>query len=127
MGIELNASDLNYVLIDVDENHDVSIVGANRLALADTRSRSALAAFQSALLTTLNDAAPTLIAVKSKPESGQMRAGAAALKMEGLLLANASCEVLFVSGARVNKVTDTADGLYAYLQPAYKAALAAAQ
>jgi precorrin-6B methylase 2 len=86
MGVELNASDLCYVLLNVTSDaHEV--LAANRLRLADTRSRSALSAFQSALLTTMNDGAPDLIAVKTKPESGRLRAGSAALKMEALLLA----------------------------------------
>lgn len=54
-----------------------------------------------------------------------MQAGAASLKMEAILLANAPCAVAFVSGARINQ-TDAEDlSLYAYLQPALKAAVAA--
>ena len=124
MGVELNAAELRYVVIEADgDNYDVR--AANRLTLADTRSRSALAAFQSAIVTTLNEASPDLIAVKAKPEAGQMRAGAAALKMEGILLANAHCDTEFVSGARINKIADTRSGLHAYLHPALRTAVAA--
>lgn len=53
-----------------------------------------------------------------------MRAGAAALKMEGILLAAAQCDVEFISGKRIN-ACGNGDGLKAYHQPAYKAAVAA--
>jgi len=126
LGVELNAAELRYVVLEIDEA-GYQVLAANRLTLADTRSGTALAAFQSAITTALNEAAPDLIAIKSKPESGQMRAGAAALKMEGILLANAKCNVEFISGAKINKVAETANELHGYLQPAFKAALAAAK
>ena len=107
------------------QGEKTSIKAANRLSLSDTRSRAVLVAFQSVVVTTLNDAAPERIAIKAKPENGRMRAGAAALKMEGIVLANAHCDVQFISGARVNRVETIENGLYAYLQDALKTALAA--
>jgi hypothetical protein len=54
-----------------------------------------------------------------------MRAGAAALKMEGIILANSPCSVDFVSGARINACAVSDESLHAYLQPSLKAAHAA--
>lgn len=124
IGIELDSNKLNYVIVEGTRAH-FTVQSANRLSLAETRSRGALVAFQDALKALFNSASPDLIAIKDKPESGRMRAGAAALKMEGIALANAPCEIDFVSGARVNKVQETEPSLFAYLQPAYKTALSA--
>ena len=126
MGVELNGSELRYVVLQYGAEGGFEIAAANRMRLAETRSGPALSALHSAITTTLNELAPDLIAIKAKPETGQMRAGAAALKLEALLLASARCDVDFVSGARVNKVDETSDDLHKYLAPAYKTALAAA-
>ncbi|MFN4088391.1 MAG: DUF3010 family protein, partial [Alphaproteobacteria bacterium] len=103
---------------------DCRVTHANRLVLTDTRSRESLRAFQGAVTTLLNGTNPQIIGVKAKPETGQMRAGAAALKMEGIILACANCEVDFVSGKRINACAD-GEAIRAYLQPAFKAATAA--
>lgn len=123
MGVEFRASEMLYVVVETD-GATFNVLAANRMTLSDTRSRRSLVSFQSAISATLNDAAPDRIAVKAKPENGRMRAGAAALKMEGILLANAACEVQFISGARIKKVADHPNELHAYLQPALKTALA---
>jgi hypothetical protein len=125
MGVEFAASNLNYVVIELNDKNEVQIVQSNRLVLGDTRSRDSLISFQNAVSTLFNAAAPTLIGIKSKPESGAMMAGAAALKMEGIVLANSPCTVDFVSGARINKCAVEDPTLFAYLQPALKAAHAA--
>lgn len=125
MGVEINAAELRYVIINVEAEARYDIEAANRLTLSDTRSPAALSAFQSAVITTLREMRPDLLAIKSKPEVGRLRAGAAAMKIEGILLANAQCEVDFVSGARVNKVEDQENDLHGYLQPALKCAIAA--
>ena len=123
LGIELEANKLNYVLV-VTEGEQYKVSQSNRLELTDTRSKDSLRSFQNAVATLMNGTKPDIIAIKDKPESGQMRAGAAALKMEGILLATAACDVDFVSGKRVNACED-GEGLKKYHQPAYRAALAA--
>lgn len=122
LGIEFASSNMHYVVIELAEDNEIRVLQSNKLVLGDTRSRDALVAFQRAVSTLLNLVVPGTIAIKAKPESGQMRAGAAALKMEGIVLANAPCEVDFVSGARINACTVADDRLRAYLQPALKAA-----
>jgi hypothetical protein len=124
IGIELDSNRLNYVVVEGTRN-DFNVKSANRLSLSETRSRGALVSFQDGLKALFNSESPDVLGIKDKPETGKMRAGAAALKMEALALANAPCEVDFVSGARVNHVAETDDSLYAYLQPALKTALAA--
>lgn len=123
LGVEFAAKKLCYVLL-VCEGDDCKVAQSNRLELSDTRSRESLRSFQSAISTLLNGTKPDIIGLKTKPETGAMRAGAAALKMEGILLATAPCDVDFVSGQRVNACPD-GEGLKAYHQPAFKAALAA--
>lgn len=124
LGIEFESNQMNYVLVDGDANAH-TIVQRNRLVLGDTRSREALVAFQVAVQTLYNAARPELIAIKSKPESGQLRAGAAALKMEGIALANAPCEVTFISGAKINRCDSENDVIHKYQLAAYKAAVVA--
>lgn len=121
LGIEFESSNMNYV--GISDEDDTHVITSSRMTLGGTRDRDALVAFQNATRTLLNDFNPDVIAIKTKPESGQMRSGAAALKMEGILLANAPCSVEFVSGKRINAIEDDGVSLYRYLQPAYKTAL----
>lgn len=123
LGIEFASSNMNYVGIS-DEGDAITVITASRMVLGETRDRDALVAFQDASKTLLNDFAPDFIGIKAKPEAGQMRSGAAALKMEGILLANAPCPVEFISGQKLNKIGNEDRSLYVYLQPAYKAAIA---
>jgi hypothetical protein len=125
MGIEFDASKMHYVLIELLDDGSTAVSQSNKLVLGATRSRESLVAFQNAALTLFNSARPDLIGIKTKPEAGQMKAGAAALKMEGILLANAPCPVDFVSGARINACTVVDETLHKYLLPALKAAHAA--
>ncbi len=125
MGVEFAASNMNYVVVELTDKNEMNVIQSNRLVLGDTRSRASLIAFQNGVSTLFNAAAPNLIAIKSKPEAGAMMAGAAALKMEGIVLANSPCDVDFVSGARINKCEVVDPALFAYLQPALKAAHAA--
>lgn len=122
LGIEFNSSNLHYVLIE-KEGNGFQVLQSNRLVLAATRSRDALVAFQSAIQTLYNSSAPNHIAIKEKPESGSMKAGAPALKMEGITLANAPCAVEFISGARINQCQASRGPLPKYLEPALKAAV----
>lgn len=124
LGIEFAGSDMFYVVIDSADGVK-SIGSGSRLSLGETRSRTALMAFQSAVTTLINETVPDRVAIKAKPENGNMRAGAAALKMEGIVLANCRCDVDFVSGARVNKAEAIPNEMYGYLQPALRAAVAA--
>ncbi len=123
LGIEFASSNMNYVGISY-EGDTITVVTASRMELGGTRDRDALVAFQDAYRTLLNDFAPDFIGIKAKPETGQMRSGAAALKMEGIVLANAPCPVEFISGQKINKIKDEDKSLYVYLQPALKAAIA---
>lgn len=125
IGIEFSASDMNYVVVRQVDDGDIAVHEANRLTLADTRSPDALRAFQKAVKTLINDSSPDRVAIKSKPEKGALKAGPAALKMEALVLAALSCEVLFISGARINRRSDPAQPLKAYHVPAFKAAACA--
>lgn len=125
MGIEFAGSSMIYVVVELDDKNDVRILQKNRLVLGETRARDSLVAFQAAVSTLFNSASPGLIGIKAKPEAGAMKAGAAALKMEGIVLANSPCEVDFISGSRINKITSEDEALFAYLQPALKAARAA--
>jgi hypothetical protein len=122
LGIDFASSNMNYVGISYDGETQI-VVTSSRMILGGTRERDALVAFQDATKTLLNDFAPDYIAIKAKPESGQMRSGSAALKMEGIVLANAPCPVEFVSGQKINIIEDEDKSLYGYLQPALKAAI----
>ena len=125
MGIEFAGSTMNYVVIESNTDNEVHVRQANRLMMGDTRSRDSLVSFQNAVSTLFNATSPNLVGIKAKPEAGAMMAGAASLKMEGIVLANSPCEVDFVSGARVNKCEVEDKKLYAYLQSALKTAHAA--
>lgn len=122
LGIEFAASQTTYVLLERSNDGTIVVKQSDRMFLGGTRSCEALRAYQSAVLTLLNDTAPDVIAIKDKPERGGMQAGAAALKMEGILLANVTCKVEFVSGVRVKKCSVTETSLHAYFQPALKTA-----
>ena len=124
LGVEFSSNNLHYVLLEGDGD-TFKVLQNNRLVLAETRSRDALVAFQNAIHTLYNSTAPDRLAIKEKPESGRMKAGAAALKMEGITLANAPCPVEFISGARINQCPASRGNLPKYLEPALKAAVLA--
>jgi len=121
IGIELESNRMNYVVIRKVDN-SFEIISSNRIVLSNTRERNALIAFQDAVKSLFNASNPEVIAIKEKPESGRLRAGAASMKMEGIILANAPCKVDFVSGRRINQSDATAEELYGYLQTALKTA-----
>lgn len=124
LGIDISSNNLYYVLLE-SNGETFNVLQSNRLMLIETRSRDALVAFQNAIQTLYNSTAPDRLAIKDKPESGRMRAGAAALKIEGITLANAPCPVDFISGARINKCLASRGKLPKYLEPALKAAVVA--
>lgn len=124
LGIEFSSNKLIYVLVEMTDG-DLSVLSSNKLELTDTRDRDALVAFQTALKTVFNATAPDVIGIKAKPEKGQMSAGAAALKMEGILLACSPCPVRFLSGAKINACEAPEDGMKKYQIPSLKSAILA--
>lgn len=125
LGIEFSSNKLIYVLI---ENFDSELIirSSNKLELSATRDREALVAFQTALRAVYNATAPDVIGIKAKPENGQMSAGAAALKMEGISLACSPCPVHFFSGVKINACKTPDDiRMKKYQIPALKSAILA--
>lgn len=120
MGIEFKGKDMYYVIIDDDD--PTKVLEGNRITLSHTRSKDAITSFQDAVKSVFNSTAPTVLGIKLKMEAGQKAAGAAALKMEALVLANAPCDVEFVSGHKINQVPEPDENLLKYLHPAFKAA-----
>lgn len=125
MGVTLDGSRLGFVVINKDSSGAVNIVGTGKVDLKSTREADDLKAFRSTLSEVLAGASPSAIAVKAKPEKGQMSAGAGALKMEAVLMVEAPCPVSFVSAQKVAKIAP-AERLLVYLQDAYKAAVSVA-
>ncbi len=121
IGLEFDSKKMNYVVIQKTGN-GYEIINANRIILAETRERGALMAFQDAIKALYNSVQADFIGIKSKPEAGRLRAGAASMKMEGIALANAPCDVDFVSGKRVNQSDAKDNNYFGYLQPALKTA-----
>jgi len=121
MGIELTGHSLIYVLVEKDADA-LTVRNSSKLELLDGRSPDSLRHFQTALVTILTEAHPDLIALKDKPQSGGMQAGAPAIKMEALLLMAAACEVRFTTGSAIKNCTATDGVLRKYEHPAYKAA-----
>lgn len=122
LGIDFDANKAHFVLVEA-EAENLSVTFKERLTLAETRSAAEMAAFRDAFRKVIEQAAPEVISIRAKPENGQMRAGAAALKMEAVILAEATVPVEFVSSVKASKQEEHA-GLFAYLQPAFKAAAA---
>ena len=81
MGIEFASTNLHYVVIELQEDGSIVVLQANRLVLGETRSRDSLVSFQNAVSVLFNSTKPAFIGIKTKPETGKLRAGAAALKM----------------------------------------------
>jgi Holliday junction resolvasome RuvABC endonuclease subunit len=125
IGIDFDANRLNYVVVNGGNAGDTRVVTSGKLTLEDSRDADAVRTFSVELAEILGGISPDVIAIKSKPENGQMRAGASALKMEALLLVRSSCPVYFLSAQRVEKAAEKNDDLYAYQQSAWKAAVSA--
>jgi Holliday junction resolvasome RuvABC endonuclease subunit len=122
LGIDFDANKAHFVLVS-EENGSLSVCFKERITLTETRSAKEMTAFRDAFRKVLEQASPEAVSIRAKPENGQMRAGAAALKMEAVILAEATVPVEFVSSVKASKQEDR-DGLFAYLQPAFKAAAA---
>jgi hypothetical protein len=123
VGIDFEGRSLLYVVVTLQDDGTRLVGESGKFGLDDTRAASAIAAFERGIVEVFGMAAPDRVAFKAKPESGQMRAGAAALKMEAIAMARAPCEVVFVTPQKTNAVADP-EGLFAYLKGAYKAAVA---
>lgn len=121
LGIDFDATKVAFALV-VRDGDGFSVIAKDRIQLAETRVAADMAAFKVAIVKLLESTSPDEIAIRTKPEVGQMRAGAAALKMEAIILSESKVPVEFVSGAKVNK-EQNGEKLFAYLQPAYKAAV----
>jgi hypothetical protein len=122
LGIELDSNRLCYVLISGTAPTDAVVKVSGKLQIGETREADDIRMFAAQVGSLVADLAPHCIAVKAKPESGQMRAGAAALKMEAILIAKSACDVYFLSPQRLKPIDENAD-LFAYLQGAWKAAI----
>lgn len=122
LGIELDSNRLCYVLAAGTSPTDASVSASGKLQMGETREAVDIRKFAAQVTSLLADLSPEVIAVKAKPESGQMRAGAAAIKMEAILIAQSACDVYFLSPQRLKPIDDNAD-LFAYLQGAWKAAI----
>lgn len=124
LGIEFSSNKLIYVLVESLDGQ-LLVQSTNKIELSGTRDREALIAFQTALKAVYATTAPDVIGIKTKPEKGQMSAGAAALKMEGISLANSPCPVYFLSGSKINACQAPEDGMKKYQIPALKSAILA--
>ena len=120
LGVEFSASEMRYTILD-SKNDNIRVIDSGRLKLTDTRDPGALRTFSTAVDAVLTSAAPNIVGIKLKPESGNMRSGAAALKMEGIFLSRLPCGVKFISGAKISK-TFVPDSVKRYLSAAYAAA-----
>ncbi|MEQ8284883.1 DUF3010 family protein [Thalassospira sp.] len=103
IGIDFNAHQMCYIVIE-GEQENFDILDYNKIALSSTRSSGDLQTFQVAVSGLLKDATPNKIAIKQKNEKGFRSMGPAGLKMEGLLLASAECEVVFISSKKTQKI-----------------------
>lgn len=124
VGVDFDASKALFVVVEGDAAGDCAVVETRRMQLDDTRSASAMKAVRDEIRDFLSAQAADAISIRAKPENGQMRAGAAALKMEALVMAESGgADLSFVSSVKAGKLPD-APGLFAYFQTAYKAAAA---
>lgn len=125
LGIDFEGSDTIYVVItDADGTRRMETSG--RIVLGDEREATDLRAFHRAVSTLLHDTKPDVIGMKKKPHGGGMSAGAAAIKMEALVLIAADSPVkLFTPQHLSRRVTYDGDGVYKYLHDAARAAIAA--
>jgi hypothetical protein len=124
VGVDFDANKVLFVVVEGGPEGEPSIVDTKRFQLDDTRDADAMKKVRDEIRGLLAAHADACLSIRSKPENGQMRAGAAALKMEALVLAESgSAEVSFVSSVKAGKMPE-APGLFAYLQTAYKAASA---
>lgn len=118
MGVDFEPKRLLHVTA-----RDGILAESGMIGFGATRSAEDVRAFASEFSRIVASVRPDLIHVRSKPEKGQMRAGAAALKMEALVLCLSGCPVRHLSPRSLARIDDNPD-LFAYQQGAWKAALA---
>lgn len=123
LGIEFQSDQTIWVSIIV-ENDVVSSFESGFLKIHGTKSASDMKQYAADLKQLFADYPAMKIAIKDKPETGRMRAGAAAMKMEGVFLLTAPCEVVFMSARAVGKAMETASGVKEKYKDAYRAAVA---
>jgi hypothetical protein len=122
VGVDFDANKALFVVVEGEFAGTPEIVDTRRIQLEDTRSAEEMKKVRDDIRDFLAKHGAETISIRSKPENGQMRAGAAALKMEALVLSeSANAEVSFVSSVKASKMAE-APGLFAYFQTAYRAA-----
>jgi hypothetical protein len=125
LGIDLDSKTLRWVEVHSGgASHEAGASG--RIVLTATRDVDAIRRFAVALQDVLAEIAPTKIAIREKPETGRIRAGAASLKMEAIILSLASVPVAFIGGSAINKCQESHPRLKEVDVPAFKAAVCAA-
>lgn len=125
LGIDLDSKTLRWVEVHrVGESHEAGASG--RIILAATRDVEEMKRFAKTLKDVMDEVAPKKIAVREKPEAGRIRAGAASLKMEAIILSLAQVPVEFVGTAAINKCHEAHARLKEAEIPAFKAAVCAA-
>lgn len=126
LGIDLDSKTLRWVEVhSAGGSHEAGASG--RIVLAATRDCEEMKRFAKAVKDVMEEVAPTKIAVREKPEAGRIRAGAASLKMEAIILSLAQVPVEFVGTAAINKCHETHARLKEVEVPAFKAAVCAAE
>jgi hypothetical protein len=125
LGIDFDGSKTILLIVEVTADAGIVIGATEKIELEETRSAAAIRAFMEQARAFLAANPYDLVAIRSKPENGTMRAGAAALKMEAIFLAFVDKDVDFVSGQKINKITEVDAVKYAYQRNAYKAAVVA--
>jgi len=129
LGVVFESNVMRYVLVEVTEQGE-ELIQSNKILISDTRSKDAVKVFSTALQSVFNGCDVSLVGIKEKPESGvcKYRAGAAALKMEALLLlAAVKAEVKFVSGSKIKSCDMPIERLSKFHVDAFKAAIVASQ
>lgn len=121
MGVEANSNKLSFVVVG-DNGGEIVVYDKGRIELAETRQKTAMDLFASELRVVLERNSLDLVIVKLKPEKGQMRAGAASLKMEAALMLCATCDVRFTSGKKLLTIEEP-DRLFSYLKVSWKVAV----
>ena len=125
LGIDLDSKTLRWVEVHSGgASHEAGSSG--RIVLTATRDVDAMKRFAAALQDVLAEIGPTKIAIREKPETGRIRAGAASLKMEAIILNLALVPVEFIGVSMINKCVETNPRLKEVDIPAFRAAVCSA-
>lgn len=123
LGIDFQSDQTFWASIFV-ESGEVSKLATGSIKIGGTKSAKDMKQYEADLKQLFAHYPATKIAIKDKLETGRMRAGAAAMKMEGIFLLTAPCEVKFLSPRAVAKAMDMALGVAVKCKDAYRAAVA---